>query len=215
MSRNYLILLLSLLVLTSCQGPINVENHFVDSNYSLRVIPDSIYSVDEYYYNEDKYSGEITIDILIPESINNHPIRSIGRFGYDKTLTDGKVKYEHDEWNVATLTSFAIICNSYFEENVVINVNIDIQADLYSFQILNDLHYIFFFNNNAIYSDNNYQIISNCNLNIFITGTSEKFYTIDGEIYEKWDDEDHKLSIKNPTIRVYGNLLKDDENKII
>ncbi len=86
---------------------------------------------------------------------------------------------------------------------------------MYSFQILNDLHYIYFFNNNTIYSDNNYQIVSNCNLNIFITGASEKFYTIDGEIYEKWDNEDHKLSIKNPTIHVYGNLLKDDENRII
>ena len=206
-------MLLPALILTSCQGPIYVEDHFVDSNYSLRVIPGHSYEVDEYYYHEDKYDGEITIDITIPKSINNHPIRTVGRFGYDKIITDGKVKYEHDEWKVASLTSFAIICYSYFEEDVIINVNIDIQADLYLFQILNDSCIIYFFNNSDFYSDDNYQIISNCNLNISITGTSEKFYTIDGEIYERWDDEkDHKLSIKNPEIRVYGNLLEDDED---
>ena len=206
-------MLLPALILTSCQGPIYVEDHFVDSNYSLRVIPGHSYEVDEYYYHEDKYDGEITIDILIPKSINNHPIRTVGRFGYDKIITDGKVKYEHDEWKVASLTSFAIICYSYFEEDAIINVNIDIQADLYLFQILNDSCIIYFFNNSDFYSDDNYQIISNCNLNISITGTSEKFYTIDGEIYERWDDEkDHKLSIKNPEIRVYGNLLEDDED---
>lgn len=214
MKRNFLLLmLLPALILTSCQGPIYVEDHFVDSNYSLRVIPGHSYEVDEYYYHEDKYDGEITIDITIPKSINNHPIRTVGRFGYDKIITDGKVKYEHDEWKVASLTSFAIICYSYFEEDVIINVNIDIQADLYLFQILNDSCIIYFFNNSDFYSDDNYQIISNCNLNISITGTSEKFYTIDGEIYERWDDEkDHKLSIKNPEIRVYGNLLEDDED---
>ena len=206
-------MLLPALILTSCQGPIYVEDHFVDSNYSLRVIPGHSYEVDEYYYHEDKYDGEITIDITIPKSINNHPIRTVGRFGYDKIITDGKVKYEHDEWKVASLTSFAIICYSYFEEDAIINVNIDIQADLYLFQILNDSCIIYFFNNSDFYSDDNYQIISNCNLNISITGTSEKFYTIDGEIYERWDDEkDHKLSIKNPEIRVYGNLLEDDED---
>ncbi len=214
MKRNFLLLmLLPALILTSCQGPIYVEDHFVDSNYSLRVIPGHSYEVDEYYYHEDKYDGEITIDITIPKSINNHPIRTVGRFGYDKIITDGKVKYEHDEWKVASLTSFAIICYSYFEEDAIINVNIDIQADLYLFQILNDSCIIYFFNNSDFYSDDNYQIISNCNLNISITGTSEKFYTIDGEIYERWDDEkDHKLSIKNPEIRVYGNLLEDDED---
>lgn len=214
MKRNFLLLmLLPALILTSCQGPIYVEDHFVDSNYSLRVIPGHSYEVDEYYYHEDKYDGEIIIDITIPKSINNHPIRTVGRFGYDKIITDGKVKYEHDEWKVASLTSFAIICYSYFEEDAIINVNIDIQADLYLFQILNDSCIIYFFNNSDFYSDDNYQIISNCNLNISITGTSEKFYTIDGEIYERWDDEkDHKLSIKNPEIRVYGNLLEDDED---
>lgn len=214
MKRNFLLLmLLPALILTSCQGPIYVEDHFVDSNYSLRVMPGHSYEVDEYYYHEDKYDGEITIDITIPKSINNHPIRTVGRFGYDKIITDGKVKYEHDEWKVASLTSFAIICYSYFEEDAIINVNIDIQADLYLFQILNDSCIIYFFNNSDFYSDDNYQIISNCNLNISITGTSEKFYTIDGEIYERWDDEkDHKLSIKNPEIRVYGNLLEDDED---
>ena len=214
MKKIYLILmLLPMLILTSCRGPIYVENHFVDSNYNLRVIPEPGYAVDEYYYQIDKYDGEITIDITIPESIDNHPIRTAGRFGYDKILTDGKVKYEHDEWKVASLTSFAIICYSYFEEDAIINVNIDIQADLYSFQILNDSSTIYFFNNNDLYSDDNYQIISNCNLNISITETSEKFYTVDGEIYERWDyGKDHKLSIKNPKIHVYGNLLEDDKN---
>ncbi len=214
MKRNYLtLLLLPLLTLTSCHGPIYVEDHFIDSNYNLRVIPEPGYAVDEYYYQIDKYDGEITIDITIPESIDNHPIRTAGRFGYDKILTDGKVKYEHDEWKVASLTSFAIICYSYFEEDAIINVNIDIQADLYSFQILNDSSTIYFFNNNDLYSDDNYQIISNCNLNISITETSEKFYTVDGEIYERWDyGKDHKLSIKNPKIHVYGNLLEDDKN---
>lgn len=214
MKRNYLtLLLLPLLTLTSCHGPIYVEDHFIDSNYNLRVIPEPGYAVDEYYYQIDKYDGEITIDITIPESIDNHPVRTAGRFGYDKILTDGKVKYEHDEWKVASLTSFAIICYSYFEEDAIINVNIDIQADLYSFQILNDSSTIYFFNNNDLYSDDNYQIISNCNLNISITETSEKFYTVDGEIYERWDyGKDHKLSIKNPKIHVYGNLLEDDKN---
>ena len=217
MKRNYLtLLLLPLLTLTSCHGPIYVEDHFIDSNYNLRVIPEPGYAVDEYYYQIDKYDGEITIDITIPRSINDHPIRTVGRFAYDKILTDGKVKYQHDEWRVADLIPLAIICYSYFEEDVIININIDIQADLYSFQIMEYSYYICFFNNNDFYSDDNYQIISNCNLNISITGTSERFYTIDGEIYERWDyGNDHKLSIKNPEIHVYGNLLEDEKDAII
>lgn len=214
MKRNYLTLMfLPALILTSCHGPINVEDHFVDSNYNLRVIPVGGYEVDEYYYHEDKYDGEITINITIPKSINDHPIETVGRFAYDKILTDGKVKYQHDEYRVGDLIPLAIICYSYFEEDAIININIDIQADLYLFQILNDSCTIYFFNNNDLYSDDNYQIISNCNLNIFITGTSEKFYTVDGEIYERWDyGNDHKLSIKNPEIRVYGNLLEDERD---
>lgn len=214
MKRNYLTLMfLPALILTSCHGPINVEDHFVDSNYNLRVIPVGVYEVDEYYYHENKYDGEITINITIPSSINNHSIRTIGRFGYDKILTDGKVKYQHDEYRVSDLIPLAIICYSYFEEDAIININIDIQADLYSFLILDYSYYMCFFNNNDFYSDDNYQIISNCNLNIDITGTSERFYTIDGEIYERWPDgKDHKLSIKNPEIRVYGNLLEDEKD---
>ena len=64
-------LLLPTVILSSCG--LTVFDYWIDEVYDLRVVRysgrDKTVAVDEYYYHGDKYDGEVTIDITIPESI--------------------------------------------------------------------------------------------------------------------------------------------------
>lgn len=216
-----LLLLLPSILLTSCTYGFHPYNLFVDADYNLRVIQyrekRKYLAVDEYYYNDDKYDGEITIDITIPESINGLPVKHFGREVCVEILTDNEVKYEHDSRGMGSpsnLIEFAIICFSYFEEGTVINVNIDIQADLEDFKLFH-YDYLWFFNNNDLFTGRYDPSITyyepECNLNISIVETSTKYYSIDGEVYERSDDgEDKKITTKHPEIFVDGNLLDNN-----
>ena len=209
--------LLSSLALTSCSYPLYPCNVFIDSNCNLRVIQyeddDEYLAVDEYYYYDDKYDGEITIDITIPESINNLPIRHFGRRAAMEILTnkgDEHTKYVHDWYQGQTLgplnlINFCLIGFSYFAEDTVFNINIDIQCDLIDFEFLIGQQ-IYFYNNND-YSNPPKSQTFNCNLNISITENSSIYYSKDGEVYERNNDgEDKKLTTKRCEIYVNGNL---------
>lgn len=61
---------------------------------------------DEYYYNEDKYDGEINNDINIPDSINGLPVKHFERQESRKIFTNNDNKFSHDGYwsNVASLS---------------------------------------------------------------------------------------------------------------
>lgn len=204
-------------LLTSCYYASYPCNVFIDSNYNLRVIQykdnDEYLAVDEYYYYDDKYDGEINIDITVPESINGLPIKHFGRQASMEILTnkgDEHTKYVHDRDEGQTLgplnlINFCLIGFSYFAEDTVFNINIDIQCDLLNFEFFIGPQ-IYFYNNNDYLINPKYQIF-NCNLNISITENSSIYYSKDGEVYEKNNDgEDKKLTTKRCEIYVNGNL---------
>ena len=191
-----------------------VFSHYVDEDYNLRVLQYSSYSkdlaVDEYYYREDKYDGEITIDIIIPESIGGMPIDHFGRY----STTEVGYKYYHDglQMNRSSDINFAIVCSSYFEEGTVLNINIDIEADLEVFNLFvpyydPDYGYLEIINNNDLKENRGYA--PECNLYISISDNSTKYYSLDGEVYERRSDgEDEKLSTRNPKVYAHGNLWR-------
>lgn len=205
-----LVLPLSCISLASCNYM--VFSHYVDEDYNLRVLQYSSYSkylaVDEYYYREDKYDGEITIDITIPESIGGMPIDHFGRY----STTEVGHKYYHDglQMNRSSDINFAIVCSSYFEEGTVLNINIDIEADLEVFNLFvpyydPDYGYLEIINNNDLEENRGYA--PECNLYISISDNSTKYYSVDGEVYERRSDgEDKKLSTRNPEVYAHGNL---------
>ena len=218
MKRTFFALtLLSSLALTSCSYPLYPCNVFIDSNYNLRVIQyednDEYLAVDEYYYYDDKYDGEINIDITVPESINGLPIKHFGRQASMEILTnkgDEHTKYVHD-WYAGqmlgplNLINFCLIGFSYFAEDTVFNINLDIQCDLLDFEFFKYSR-IYFYNNNDYSINPKYQIF-NGNLNISITENSSIYYSKDGEVYERNNDgEDKKLTTKRCEIYVNGNL---------
>ena len=189
-----------------------VFSHYIDEDYNLRVLQYSSYSkylaVDEYYYREDKYDGEITIDITIPESIGGMAIDHFGRY----STTEVGHKYYHDglQMNRSSDINFAIVCSSYFEEGTVLNINIDIEADLEVFNLFvpyydPDYGYLEIINNNDLEANRGYA--PECSLYISISDNSTKYYSVDGEVYERRSDgEDEKLSTRNPEVYAHGNL---------
>ena len=203
-----LTLLLAPNLLTSCEWLYSVYEHWIDENYNLRFVQYSEKSkalaVDEYYYREDKYSGDITIDITIPASIGGMPIEHFGRY----STTEISDSYYHDTKRMSGSSdiNFAIICFAYFEEGTVINLNINIEADLEGFELFAYSYGpLEFLNNNDI--DSNYGYAPECNLYISITEDSDKYYSIAGEVYERRDDgEDRKLTTRNPDVSVHGNM---------
>lgn len=203
-------LLLPTVVLSSCD--LTVFDYWIDEDYDLRVFRYSDRSktvaVDEYYYHGDKYDGEITIDITIPESIGGMPVRDFGRYSTSE-ISD---KFYHDGFrmNQSSDINFAIICSSYFAEGTVINLNINIEADLDSFNLFSPYYHpdfpLEFLNNND--SEDHYGPTPECNLYISINNdNSSNFYSVDGEVYQRRSDgNDTKLSSRNPKVSVRGNL---------
>lgn len=222
--RPLSVLILPSLLLTSCSYPEYPYNVFVDSDYNLRVIQyydyddsDEYFAVDEYYYNEDKYSGEINIDITIPYSINGLPVKHFGRQASMEILTNNDNKFSHDGYwsNVdpISLIYFSLVGVSYFDENTTFNINIDIQCDLIDFKIYNMTYdgtldpLIYFYNNNSYSNEYEKEQIFYCNLYISITGNSTKYYSKDGEVYERNDeDDDKKITGNRSRLIVKGNL---------
>lgn len=223
-NRPLPVLILSSLLLTSCSYPEYPYNVFVDSNHNLRVIQyynynesDEYYAVDEYYYNEDKYDGEININITIPNSINSLPIKHFGRQASMEILTNNDNEFSHDGYwsNVdpASLIYFSLVGFSYFDENTTFNINIDIHCDLIDFKIYNMTYdgsldpLIYFYNNNSYSNENEKDQIFYCNLYISITENSTKYYSKDGEVYERNDEgEDKKITGNRSRLKVTGNL---------
>lgn len=218
------IIMLSSLLLTSCSYAEYPYNVFIDSDYNLRVIQyydyddsDEYFAVDEYYYNEDKYGGEVNIDIIIPYSINGLPVKHFGRQASMEILTNNDNKFAHDGYwpNVAPLSliNFSLVGFSYFDENTTFNINIDIQCDLINFKIYDSTYdgslnpLIYFYNNNSYENEYEKDQIFYCNLYISITKNCAKYYSKDGEVYERNDEgEDKKMTGNLARLLVKGNL---------
>lgn len=224
--RLLILSILSSLALTSCSYGEYPYNVFIDSDHNLRVIQyhdydesDEYYAVDEYYYNEDKYDGEININITIPDSINGLPVKHFGRQASIEILTNNDTKFSHDRhWpNVAPLSLiyFSLVGFSYFDENTTFNINIDIQCDLIDFKIYDLTTYdesrepplIYFYNNNSYSNEYEKDQTFYYNLYISITEKSTKYYSKDGEVYERNDEgEDKKITANYGRLIVNGNL---------
>ena len=83
----------------------------------------SEYTVDEYYYDGDKYDGDIEININIPNVINGIPIRSVG--GYNYKISD-KIRRYHDSatgCDYRRRMPFSIIADNFFDENCNLIIN--------------------------------------------------------------------------------------------
>ena len=225
--RTLPVIILSLFLLTSCfyiQYPYKV---FIDSNNSLRVVQyhdtSEFVAIDEYYYNDNKYDDEINIDIVIPKSINGFSIKHFRREARWEILTDNTCKAEHDGacTNRAPddLIYFSLVGFSYFDENTTFNINIDIQCDLIDFKIY-DMTYdgsldslIYFYNNNDYLNENEMDQFFYCNLYISMTENSTKYYSKDGEVYErKSDGDDKKIAGNHSRLIVSGNLHRTSTN---
>lgn len=200
--------------LTSCMYPYHPHNVFADSEHDLRLVQyfdDTEYlAVDEYYYAGDKYDGEITIDITVPESINGLPIKHFGRDAWMEVLTDGELVYDHDQCitNPNIPIPFCLIGTSYFGEDTIFNINIDIQADLLVFKLFESgMPQQLYFLNNSAYDRDGVSQRFKCNLNITMPESSSKYYAVDGKVYERSDSgEDEKITTKRCEVAVHGNL---------
>lgn len=132
-------------------------------------------------------------------------------------MTDNKCKTEHDVlWTNRApddLICFSLVGFSYFDENTTFNINIDIQCDLIDFKIY-DMTYdssldslIYFYNNNDYLNKNESDQFFYCNLYISITENSTKYYSKDGEVYERNDKcDDKKITRNRCQLIVSGNL---------
>ena len=68
-----------------------------------------------------------------------------------------------------------------------------------------DYGYLEIINNNDLKENRGYA--PECNLYISISDNSTKYYSVDGEVYERRSDgEDEKLSTRNPEVYAHGNL---------
>ena len=133
--RNLIILLINIFTLTSCmRGDYSVAYFYsFDEESSCRYVQVSKdyleYTVDEYHYKEDKYDGDIEININIPNEINGIPVTSIG--GYNYKIKDKVTRY-HDSATESDLRCempFSMYSKYKGEEryqyNYVLNFNVD------------------------------------------------------------------------------------------
>ena len=201
--RNLIILLINMFTLTSCmRGDRRVAYFYsFDEESSCRYVQVSRnrleYTVDEYHYKEDKYDGDIEININIPNEINGIPVTSMG--GYNYKIKDKVTRY-HDSATACDLRCempFAIVADNFFDENCNLIIN---------FYIPQNVKYIYFGQFFSMYSkcksEDRYRY--NCALNFNVDENNLYFYSKDGNVFYKKDDSDVLRYVR-------GNAMKEDE----
>ena len=157
----------------------------------------SEYTVDEYYYDGDKYDGDIEININIPNVINGIPIRSVG--GYNYKISD-KIRRYHDSatgCDYRRRMPFSIIADNFFDENCNLIIN------FYIPQNVNEIYFGQFFSMySKCKSEERYRY--NCELNFNVDENNQYFYSRDGNVFYKKDDSDVLRYVR-------GNAMKEDE----
>ena len=155
------------------------------------------YTVDEYHYKEDKYDGNIEININIPNEINGIPVTSMG--GYNYKIKDKVTRY-HDSATACDLRCempFSIIADNFFDENCNLIIN------FYIPQNVNEIYFGQFFSMySKCKSEERYRY--NCELNFNVDENNQYFYSRDGNVFYKKDDSDVLRYVR-------GNAMKEDE----
>ena len=94
----------------------------------------------------------------------------------------------------------------------MLNINFHVEADLEVFNLFlpyydSDYGYLEIINNNDLKA--NRGCAPKRNLYISISDNSTKYYSVDGEVYERRSDgEDEKLSMRNLEVYAHGNLWR-------
>ena len=202
--RNLIILLINIFTLTSCmRGDYSVAYFYsFDEESSCRYVQVSKdyleYTVDEYHYKEDKYDGDIEININIPNEINGIPVTSIG--GYNYKIKDKVTRY-HDSATESDLRCempFAIIANNFFDNN-----NCNLIVNFYVSQNIKDIYFGQFFSMYSKYKgEERYQY--NYVLNFNVDENNQYLYSKDGKVFYKKDDNDVLRYVR-------GSSMKEDE----
>ena len=160
------------------------------------------YTVDEYHYKEDKYDGDIEININIPNEINGVPVTSMG--GYNYKIKDKVTRY-HDSATACDLRCempFAIVADNFFDENCNLIIN------FYIPQNVKDIYFGQFF---SMYSKSMGEIRSykNISFNFNINKNNQYLYFKDGKLLYKENDNE-VLNLVSDTIMKEDLMDKEE-----
>ena len=139
------------------------------------------HTVDEYHYKEDKYDGDIEININIPNEINGVPVTSMGGCSYK---IDNENNHEHDNskfCNVASNMTFSIIANDFFDVNCCLTINIFIPKNVQNL-LLSTQEFIMY-NNNAYIKE--FVSYENVLIKFYVDEKNENYYSKEGILSNK------------------------------
>ena len=160
------------------------------------------YTVDKYHYKEDKYDGDIEININIPNEINGIPVTSMDNSSY--RLKKTVYKYHDSAYlsNIACTMQFAIVANDFFSEDCNLTVN------YYIPQNVKDIYFGQFF---SMYSKSMGEIRSykNISFNFNINKNNQYLYFKDGKLLYKENDNE-VLNLVSDTIMKEDLMDKEE-----
>ena len=160
------------------------------------------YTVDEYHYKEDKYDGDIEININIPNEINGIPVTSIG--GYNYKIKDKVTRY-HDSATESDLRCempFAIIANNFFDNN-----NCNLIVNFYVPQNIKEIYIGYFTMYSKCKGEERYQY--NYVLNFNVDENNQYFYSKNGNSFYKKDDSDVLRYDRGSSMKEDEIIIKD------
>ena len=168
------------------------------------------YTVDEYHYKEDKYDGDIEININIPNEINGVPVTSIGGNSY--RLRKTVYKYHDSAYlsNIACAMQFAIITNDFFSEDCNLTVNYYIPQNIKN--IYFGSGFVMFANK----ENNETKTYKNYSFNFNVDENNQYYYSKNGKLFYKEDDRD---CLANMGVVIYcmikSNIISEEECQYI
>ena len=205
--RNLIILLINMFTLTSCMRGDHMVAYFYsfDEESGCRYVQVSKkyleYTVDEYHYKEDKYDGNIEININIPNEINGIPVTSMG--GYNYKIKDKVTRY-HDSATACDIycrMPFAIIANDFFDKNCNLIIN------FYIPQNINKIYIGYFTMYSKCKGEERYQY--NYVLNFKVDENNQYFYSKNGSAFYKKDDSDVLRYDRGSSMKEDEIIIKD------
>ena len=214
--RNLIILLINMFTLTSCMRADACIAYFYsfDEESSFRYVQVSKnylqYTVDEYHYKEDKYDGDIEININIPNEINGVPVTSIGGNSY--RLRKTVYKYHDSAYlsNIACAMQFAIITNDFFSEGCNLTVNYYIPQNIKSIYFGDG--FVMFANK----ENNETKVYKNYSFNFNVDENNQYYYSKNGRLFYKENDRD---CLANMGVVIYcvikSNIISEEECQYI
>ena len=159
------------------------------------------HTVDEYHYKEDKYGGDIEININIQNEIDGVPVTSMGGCSYK---IDNENNNEHDNskfCNVASNMTFSIIANDFFDKNCNLIIN------FYVPQNIKEIYIGYFTMYSKCKGEERYQY--NYVLNFNVDENNQYFYSKNGNAFYKKDDSDVLRYDRGSSMKEDEIIIKD------